>query len=248
MRCKHCGGEITLETAYCPYCGKPNEHALQHAEDMETYQRVYEDTKSDVQETAHKFTGVMVRAVIIAALLIVSVVLLVLGAKAFDFKRMWKEKQAERNSAQIMQELDACLENEEYIMINCIFQENYIYTYDTVFEKYTPIERACQYYQYLYEQMMQVALPPEYADRETDVERLVEQLDYFYTTTDIEEYEYCDGADTKENRENLKKMEKKVEVLLQTYCNLTEEEAKSFKTLSKAKKSILLEEAILNEN
>ena len=38
MKCKYCGGNLTLEQAYCPHCGRPNEEAAQHVKDMEHYQ------------------------------------------------------------------------------------------------------------------------------------------------------------------------------------------------------------------
>ena len=37
MKCKYCGGNLTLEQAYCPHCGRPNEEAAQHVKDMEHY-------------------------------------------------------------------------------------------------------------------------------------------------------------------------------------------------------------------
>ena len=52
MKCKYCGGNLTLEQAYCPHCGRPNEEAAQHVKDMEHYKSNFEDTKSDVYEVA----------------------------------------------------------------------------------------------------------------------------------------------------------------------------------------------------
>lgn len=46
MKCKYCGGNLTLEQAYCPHCGRPNEEAAQHVKDMEHYKSNFEDTKA----------------------------------------------------------------------------------------------------------------------------------------------------------------------------------------------------------
>ena len=59
MKCKYCGGNLTLEQAYCPHCGRPNEEAAQHVKDMEHYKSNFEDTKSDVYEVAEKNTEIM---------------------------------------------------------------------------------------------------------------------------------------------------------------------------------------------
>ena len=59
MKCKYCGGNLTLEQAYCPHCGRPNEEAAQHVKDMEHYKSNFEDTKSAVYEVAEKNTEIM---------------------------------------------------------------------------------------------------------------------------------------------------------------------------------------------
>lgn len=45
MKCEFCGGTLSLENEYCPHCGRPNEHARKHIEDMRHYDSVYEETK-----------------------------------------------------------------------------------------------------------------------------------------------------------------------------------------------------------
>ena len=53
MKCKYCGGNLTLEQAYCPHCGRPNEEAAQHVKDMEHYKSNFEDTKSVTYDNHH---------------------------------------------------------------------------------------------------------------------------------------------------------------------------------------------------
>ena len=73
MKCKYCGGNLTLEQAYCPHCGRPNEEAAQHVKDMEHYKSNFEDTKSDVYEVAEKNTEIMSHMIIITVLVILCV-------------------------------------------------------------------------------------------------------------------------------------------------------------------------------
>lgn len=247
MRCEYCGGNISLEAEECPYCGAPNKHAQKHAKDMKTYHKAYESTRSGVEEATHKYTGVTVRVVIIAILIVVILVLLVLGAKAYDFRRMWIESRSEKNAVQYMEIMDSYLENEEFIAFTTFCDENYIDTYETVYEKYMPVERASRYYSYVYQEIMSVACPPVYQEQEQALEYLVENLEGFYTSLDMTEYEYYEGVDTEENRNALKAMEEKIQLLLQTYCGLSAEEAEEFPAMTKAQRAILLEEAVANE-
>ena len=73
MKCKYCGVNLTLEQAYCPHCGRPNEEAAQHVKDMEHYKSNFEDTKSDVYEVAEKNTEIMSHMIIITVLVILCV-------------------------------------------------------------------------------------------------------------------------------------------------------------------------------
>lgn len=247
MKCKYCGGNISLEASYCPYCGKPNEHAVKHERDMQTYHRVYEDTRSDVQEAAHKYTGTTVRMAVIAFLVIINILLLVLASKGYDIKRAWVQNQMENNAKEVKMQLDQYLEEEDYLSFVSFCDENYIRTYDSEFEDYVVEERAGRNYAYVYYAVMRVANPPSYADQEDQVEMLSETLDSYYRSVDIDEYEYYENFDKRKAQELFERMNKKVEVLLCTYCRLSEEEAKNLQEMSGAKRAVTLEEALFDE-
>ena len=84
MKCKYCGGNLTLEQAYCPHCGRPNEEAAQHVKDMEHYKSNFEDTKSDVYEVAEKNTEIMSHMIIITVLVILCVVVFVVAGASTE--------------------------------------------------------------------------------------------------------------------------------------------------------------------
>lgn len=247
MKCKHCGGNITLENAFCPYCGKPNEHAQQHVKDMQMYHGVYEATRSNVQEAAHKYTGSTVRVVIIAVLVILITLLMILAANSYSIKRAWLNSQNDKKSAKIMKQLDTYLEGEDFLAFSKFCEENYIDTYETKFEGYAPAVRASSSYSYVYTSIMEVACPPVYAEMDSQIEYLAENLDYFYKSADMSMYEYYENIDIEKNEKALAAMEDKIELLLRTYCGLTKEEAEGMRSMSKAKRAMTIEEAILNE-
>ena len=247
MRCDNCGGKISLEMAFCPYCGKENVHATQHIRDMQEYRQDYEETKTDVQERAHRFTGTTVRVIVIALLGIMIVLLLVLGGNVYSLKRKLVTARTERNAESVMSQMDIYLEEEDFIAFTVFCEENYIDTFETVFEKYMPVERAASYYRYLYSQLMRIVVPPEYLEMEEAVKDLEECLDQFYRALDKSEYEYYENIDWELNEKSLSAMEKKVNLLLETYCGLTREEAEALKTMTSAKRAMMLEEAILND-
>lgn len=54
MKCKYCGADLTMEDEVCPFCHNPNPYYVKHREDMHRYEQDYQETKSDVYETAGK--------------------------------------------------------------------------------------------------------------------------------------------------------------------------------------------------
>ena len=57
--CKSCGAEIDDNMPKCPYCGEPNEHAIQHEKDrmVEMYQ-VNEAIGVDADEKLQQYYGI----------------------------------------------------------------------------------------------------------------------------------------------------------------------------------------------
>ena len=244
MRCPHCGGEIALEAAYCSYCGKPNEHARRHAGEMQAFRSDYERSKQKVERTLHRFTGSSVRIAIIALLLIANVLLLLLGGRAYSIRRSWIQARSERNAQQCMAEMDRLLAEEDFLAFSAYCEANYIYPYDNAFERYAPAERAARSYSYLYADILRASDPPAYYDKERIVSTLTDDLEYFYSALDMEQYEYYEGADSEQNRSALAAMEKRVALLLQSCCALTAEEAAALRDMSEGRRAFILEEAM----
>ena len=248
MKCEKCGGNLSLEDLKCPYCGEINKHAQQHIRDMERFQGEFQDTKENVYATAKRFTAVSVRMIVIAALVVLAVALAILGSRSYSLRRWILEKRAERNVAEYSAVMDRYLEEENFMEFSFFTEANRIDGYDTPYETYIPVIRASHQYRYLYSEIMGTYTNwIQDADQET-MERCVsylsDQLNFFYESLDMEKYNYISGVDSEQNKQALAQMEEHVKALLQTYCNLTQEETEALRQLSEAKRTVLLEERI----
>ena len=248
MKCENCGGNLSLEDLNCPYCGSINKHAQQHVHDMKRYHGEFQDTKKDVYATTKKYTGITVRLLIIAVLLILSVVMAIIGSQSYSIRRHLLEKRAERNYAEYSVIMDTYLENEEYIAFHTFVEANSIYGYDTPYEKYIPVIRVSAQYMYVYDYIMGLHTKLYRDTDKESIERqimyLSEQLNDFYDAMDMENYNYINGADAPLNQEAIAQMEQNIKALLQTYCGLTNEDVTGLQKLSEAKRMVLLEERI----
>ena len=246
MRCENCGGEISLEAAFCEYCGSPNLHAQSHAREMKSFRRAFERSERSVRSAVHGYTGTSLRIVIIALLILAVFLLLIFGGKSYEFRRMIVRGRTERNAPKLMETMDVLLETEDFLAFTAFCDENYVDCFDNAFEKYAPAERASGAFSYVYRDLMSLAAPPEYARPEDLAAALADDLDYFYDVADIADYEYYGGADSEQNRAALAAMKERVKLLLITYCGLSGEEAEAMESLSAARRAIILEEAVLN--
>lgn len=245
MRCENCGGEISLEAAFCEYCGSPNAHAQSHAKEMKKFRRAFERSQSSVDSTLHRFTGLTVRVVIAVLLLLAIFLLFIIGGRAYSIRRMIIQSRTQRNAPEIMQTMDELLAAEDFIRFSSFCEENYVDCYDNVFERYAPAERAAGAFAYVYRDLMSLAAPPEYADTDNMVSALADDLDYFYDAANLDNYEYYERADSLQNRAALEAMKQRVELLLVTYCGLEADELEGFEDMSSARRAVLIEGAVI---
>jgi len=244
MRCKHCGGEISLEAAFCSYCGQPNGQSVVSAGEMKKFRRAFESTQTAVNTRVRRFTGAGVRIVIIALLILAVFLLLIMGGRAYSLRRMIVQGRTERNAPAVMEQMDALIEAEDFLALNSFCDENYVDCFDNAFEKYAPVERAASAFAYVYRDIMALAAPAEYQNADDIIPALADDLDYFYDVADIGGYEYYDGADNALNRQALGAMEQRIRLLLISYCNLTEDEAAGLRDMTAVGRGTVLEEAM----
>ena len=115
MKCKYCGGEVSLSEKYCPYCGNLNEQTAAHADAMKHFRKDYAETKAGVMETTKRFSGTVANAVIIAVLAILLVVSIFVGNRAWDIAYESVKADAIRHEAEYSRIMDDYLRNEQFL-------------------------------------------------------------------------------------------------------------------------------------
>lgn len=237
-----------MEELHCPHCGRINKHAQQHIRDMKRYHGEFEETKKEIYSVGKRYSQITVRAIIIVALLIVLIVTVMLQAQSYSIVRKWENKKAQRYMEEYMKQIDTYIEEEDFLTLNSFFEYHNIDYYNTnkEYEVYLPVIRAVSYYADIYYNVMRLSVvEEEYMDRQLTY--LGDSLDGFYKYADRD---YYNDSYREFNEEKCGKaldaMEMYVEKLLQTYCNLTEEEAAGLKELSNAKRVVLIEEKMTN--
>lgn len=249
MKCKYCGGNLTLEQAYCPHCGRPNEEAEQHVKDMEHYKSNFEDTKSDVYEVAQKNTEIMSHTVIITVLVILCVIVFVIATHSWSIHRICLQWDAEIRQSSYLKQMEQYLEDEDYIRFSAFCDRHYIraYSSDDSYEDYYLLVEASWDYRYIYETLMKAATTSsDSAGRLSslygDISNYYERLEKILHPVDNEYMEKQYQELPEEKKEDILRMEANVKMLLQTYFGMTPEEAENFDTMSNAQRVVFMEE------
>lgn len=83
MKCSNCGNSLTLLEKYCPNCGSLNVQSKKHIDDMEKYEKSFNETKLKVEKNSRWFTGIIapVAVFIISALFMI----ICMAANYMDF-------------------------------------------------------------------------------------------------------------------------------------------------------------------
>ena len=247
MKCKFCGGNLSLEDEYCPHCGVVNEQARKHIQDMRRYAGDYEHTKKEVYKTARKHTRTTVQVVTAVLLLAVSLLLVAAGSNAYSISRSVEEGRARRNAGEYTAYIEQCLREGDFMEVQAFCQEHHIWGYDEPYDRYLPAIRACQDYGWVYVSVLEAAYPGEYGqEAEEYAERVAECLGYFYEDLETERYEFYETIDWDVNAGALEEMEENIRFLLTTYLGVSREDADSLKDLSSARRAVLIEEAMLD--
>ena len=244
MKCEHCGGNLTLEASVCPHCGRENPHAKQHISDMKKYQGAFADTRSDVYSVVRSYSGITVRAVIIAVLLVAIVAAGVICSEAYSIHRNMEQSNSEKHIQEYMERMDAYLEEEDYLSFQSFCEVHYIDGYDDGYEKYRPIIATVGPYSTICYYLMGFATAKDRDEQERILGYMSDSIEYFYNHMDMEEYEYYEGAVCEENIRIMQRMEENILVMLQAYCGLSKEDVENFGELSQAKRIVLIEERL----
>lgn len=244
MKCKNCGGNLTLEDVVCPYCEAVNEHAIEHIRQMNRYKTDYEGTKKEVIATTQTYAGITVRIIILAVLIILMIICGLLSGNTYSIKRDITE--ATRNDKACMEQIENYLENRDYYALSVYCDANVIRTSTDDYEEYYGVVYAAAQYVYFYDYVMQYANAQDRSMQERTTEWIGEMLSNFYRTL-LEENFYCYVDEGDAHYQDILNMEEQMHALLIAYCDLTKEDVAKLRDMTKSERVLLLQEGMKDE-
>lgn len=249
MKCKNCGKKIGIEEKRCPYCNAVNELAMQHEQNMQAYDKKFQNTKGEVLDSAKKMEGLGVRAIILAILVIGIVILTVLSSKNYEDPDTEKIKAADavKNAQEYATIMDDYLAKGEYVDFEAFVYSHEISFWDPPYDKFNSVNYCAHDYYECVRHLESVILrstDPDYFDStETNVNHFCTYVNEFQTT-----YEARREIEKNETyRAYMDDMQENLKALIRAYLKMSDGEVEEFMKLSDAKMAVRMEEVLGNE-
>lgn len=237
MKCKYCGGNLSLEGKTCPHCGRLNEEAIQHAADMERYQDHFEETRKDVYGVAKRFGGITARAVIIAALMLAIFVVYLIDDNIWDIKRWFVTMNSNAHVEEYSSQMERYLEEENYMAFRYFCKNQDIDGFNDKYQDYQPLIQAAGAYEVVFNGINSLLT----AEDERTVGSYISNIEWGYAWFERgKEGYYNDESIREKSLSAMEQMEAKLKILLRAYLGFTAEEAEQFGELNQAERLYLL--------
>ena len=238
MKCKYCGGEIRLEDLVCPYCGRPNEEAQRHAQDMRRYQYEFQKTKQDVTEKAGQASKRAVRIGAIALLLLAIGANIILQLNSYHIGYAIERANEKKHASEYLANAEAYLAEEDYLGFVSYCSASDMSMSSDLYNDIYPVYRVGMYYQAAVHQMMKLVNLGKYDSVDSFTKYLSEDVEDFYESIKNESsYEPVNETAAA----HIESMKESLEVLFTAYLGMTPEEAAGMEDLTRAGRALLIE-------
>ena len=245
MKCKYCGGDVTLQDHFCPHCGRPVDQALRHQKEMREYETEFEETKREaidkISISSGGGTAVGIRLAIIVALTI-ALIWMLINLNSYDINQRKEKKLANANYDAYVEQIEQYIADRDFVALSR-FEDKHNLDWNDKYKEYRDIFYAASSYEYIYRGILETAFLLKDARNLYYAENLSENVNRFYEQILSDRSTYSD-ADPEKTEAAYNEMEQDMLTLLQKYLHISKEDADSMRELSKSRRKVLIEQAL----
>ncbi len=237
VHCKKCGSPLSLNDAYCPYCGEANPEAQEHLKKLRELDEQFESAKHEVAAEVKKSRKGYGILVILVMLLLANLLVFVMHGMSYEIaERVIARKLPE---SEIRAQMDQLLEEGEYIELN-LFMNKFSLSYRD-YRDYSRIAYLAQCQNRIIEAVTQVLYSSEpYSDPLVKTCQAIVEYEREYSSLQK-------GENSESIRVHTEKINTEVNGFLRNYLGLTEEDLAGIADLNESSLLILVNERLNNE-
>ncbi len=241
MKCENCGNNLGIEEEICPYCGKENRFAKKHIRDMHKYNNSFNSTREEVLANSRRFSAFIVRLTVVAILVALVAVSFVIYFNRYELETARKERDVKRHLGQYRAKIETMMDDRDYLSLESYMRVNRL-TYSEQLDEYYVVYNASAAYHSFTEYMAYLLDEDSFMKDEEAIEQIATLLERLYgyasPTSEYEIKKYYNN----EVYAYIDDLTAHTEILVRGYFGLSEEDMESFRTLSRARKQVMLEE------
>ena len=245
MKCEFCGNNLGLEDEVCPACGKANSFAAEHNRDMKKFKTRYDSTQKEVIENSRKFNKLTIRVTILAVMIALIAISILVASNSYQIQRYREEKIVEKNRDEYAKRLDELIEQRDYTAVNMYCSANRL-SYSDCMKDYRIVCEISRTYWSFLEYTDYLFKDGSYMSNEEAVEHLADiatRIHKYKEPADYEKEHYY-------NEQTISYVDDlcaHVDVLVQGFFHISDEDMEHFWEISDARRKILMEEGLKNE-
>ncbi|MBR5057328.1 MAG: zinc ribbon domain-containing protein [Clostridiales bacterium] len=246
MKCRSCGGEVSLQDKTCPYCGRVLTETAGHQAEPEQYKKKSEKSKRGLGAALSENIPIVISSVVMLLLIIGLIVANYISENAYHFREDAMQKESVKKY-------------DEY----SVLIKNYLDAGDyTGFASFMSYHNIAEYEEPYADLKLLWDITEEYVDLVCDVEealihgpeaRIYSPENYvFNCRMSINDF-YSkfkwdqDKIDADPYKDYMYDMKKKANIILETYLGLDDAAREAYLSDSQNKQSAYLEEVILHD-
>ncbi len=237
VNCKKCGAPLSLDEAYCPYCGEANPEAQEHLKKLQELDKQFISAKQEVAAEVKKSKKGYGILVILVMLLLANLVVFSMHEASYEIAdRIIAGRMTE---SEIKAQLDQFLEEGEYIELD-LFMDKYSLSYRD-YQDYSEIAFLAGFQNDIIEAMTRYLYCSDpYEDPLVKTCQAIINYE--------EEYTSLKKRDNSESvRFHMEKINTEVNGFLRNYLGFTEEDIAGIKDLKESSLLVLVNERLSNE-
>ncbi len=237
VNCKKCGAPLSLDSAFCPFCGEANPEAQEHLEKLRELDEQFESASREVAAEVKKSRRGYGILVILIMLLLANLVIFMMNRISYEVAD--KIVAGKMTESEIKSQMDSFLEDGEYIKLD-LFTDKFSLSYRD-YGDYLKISNLAAYQSRMIESMtLYLYSPDAYGDPLVKTCEAV--VDYEEEYASLKKRE-----DSELVRLHMERINTEVNGFLRNYLDLTEEDIAEIQNLNASSLLILVNERLNNE-
>ena len=241
MKCDFCGSNMELEQLYCPNCGKKNTHAARHQQDMQRYKHEFNVTKEEVIGNSRRFNTRTALITIICVLTALSACCFLASSYSYEIRQYITDRKIAADKEEHVKKITEMMSDRDYNGLYHYVRHNRL-EYSDSMREYETVFLCTRCYHNLFLETVGLYEKDEPGKNDQDTISIIAG-----NIINLEEYtneKYIrDVEKTESNLQFFQMTKEEATGLVKAYFGLTDEEAGGIYDMTKARLTVLLEDA-----